>query len=75
MSRCLCCGKTLRTENEYRWHSSCIKSFFVTTKFPDIDVSKDVLNQIAIDNTNKGFTVPGCRRSCHSIYHRKITRV
>ena len=62
MSRCLCCGKTLRTENEYGWHSSCIKSFFGTTKFPDIDVSKDVLNQIAIDNTNKGFTVPGVQK-------------
>ena len=62
MSCCLCCGKTLRIENEYGWHSSCIKSFFGTTKFPDIDVSKDVLNQIAIDNTNKGFTVPGVQK-------------
>lgn len=62
MSRCLCCGKMLRTENEYGWHSSCIKSFFGTTKFPDIDVSKEVLNQIAIDNTNKGFTVPGVQK-------------
>ena len=62
MSRCLCCGKTLRTENEHGWHSSCIKSFFGTTKFPDIDVSQDVLNQIAIDNTNKGFTVPGVQK-------------
>lgn len=62
MSRCLCCGKMLRTENKYGWHSSCIKSFFGTTKFPDIDVSKEVLNQIAIDNTNKGFTVPGVQK-------------
>lgn len=62
MSRCLCCGKMLRTETEHGWHSSCIKSFFGTTKFPDIDVSKEVLNQIAIDNTNKGFTVPGVQK-------------
>lgn len=62
MSRCLCCGKILRTENEYGWHASCIKSFFGTSKFPDIDVSKEVLNQIAIDNTNKGFTVPGVQK-------------
>ena len=62
MSRCLCCGKTLRTENEYGWHSSCIKSFFGTTKFPDIDVSKEILNQIAIDNTSKGFTIPGVQK-------------
>ena len=62
MSRCLCCGKPLRTENEYGWHASCIKSFFGTAKFTDIDVSKEVLNQIAIDNTSKGFTVPGVQK-------------
>ena len=62
MSRCLCCGNPLRTENEYGWHASCVKAFFGTTKFPDIDVSKEVLNQIAIDNTNKGFTVPGVQK-------------
>ena len=62
MSRCLCCGKILRTETEHGWHASCIKSFFGTTKFPDIDVSKEVLNQIAIDSTNKGFTVPGVQK-------------
>ena len=62
MSRCLCCGKPLRTENEYGWHVSCVKAFFGTTKFPDIDVSKEVLNQIAIDNTNRGFTVPGVQK-------------
>ena len=39
-----------------------LNPFFGTTKFPDIDVSKDVLNQIAIDNTNKGFTVPGVQK-------------
>ena len=62
MSYCLCCGKPLRTENKYGWHMSCIKAFFGTSKFPDIDVSKEVLNQIAIDNTNKGFTVPGVQK-------------
>lgn len=62
MSHCLCCGKTLYTEFAHGWHTSCIKSFFGTSKFPYIDVSKDVLNQIAIDNTNKGFTVPGVQK-------------
>ena len=62
MNYCLCCGKPLRTETEYGWHTSCIKRFFGITKFPDIDVSNDVLNQIAIDNTNKGFTVPGVQK-------------
>lgn len=62
MNRCLCCGKVLRSENQFSWHSSCVKSFFGTSKFPDIDVSNEVLNQIAIDNTNKGFTVPGVQK-------------
>lgn len=62
MSRCLCCGKVLRNDTESGWHNSCIKSFFGTKKLPDIDVSKEVLNQIAIDNTNKGFTVPGVQK-------------
>ena len=62
MSRCLCCGKELRTETAHGWHTACIKAFFGTTKFPDIDVSKEVLNQIAIDNTSKGFTVPGVQK-------------
>lgn len=62
MSRCLCCGKTLRSDSIHGWHTSCIKSFFETSRFPDIDVSKDVLNQIALDNTSKGFTVPGVQK-------------
>ena len=62
MSNCLCCGKPLRTESEYGWHIACVKSFFGTTSFPEIDVSNDVINQIAIDNTNKGFTVPGVQK-------------
>lgn len=62
MSRCLCCGKTLRTDSAHGWHASCVKAFFGTSKFPDIDVSEDVLNQIALDNTIKGFTVPGIQK-------------
>lgn len=62
MSRCLCCGKTLRTKNECGWHLACIKSFFGTTKFPDVDVSKEILKKIAIDTTSKGFTVPGVQK-------------
>lgn len=62
MNRCLCCGKALRTENVHGWHTSCIKSFFGISKFPDIDVSKEVLNKIAIDNTIKGYTVPGVQK-------------
>lgn len=68
MKRCLCCGKpfntlTAKLEQEiYSWHFSCMQNFFGTTRFPDIDVSKEFLNQIALDSTNKGFTVPGIQK-------------
>ena len=62
MSRCLCCGKPLSSENNCQWHASCIKSFFGTSRFPDIDVSKELLHQLVIDSTNKGYTVPGVQK-------------
>lgn len=68
MKRCLCCGKpfkalTTKIERDiYGWHFSCMNDFFGTSTFPHIDVSKDVLNQIAIDNTSKGYTVPGVQK-------------
>lgn len=62
MSYCFCCGKPLRTETECGWHKACVKLFFGTTKFPDVDISNEVVNQIAIDNTSKGFTVTGVQK-------------
>ena len=68
MRYCLCCGKpftpnTAKSEKDmFGWHTSCIQNFFGTTKFPDIDVSENILNQIALDNTIKGFTVPGVQK-------------
>lgn len=68
MNRCLCCGKLFkssakRTDAEINgWHFSCMQDFFGTSKFPDIDVSEEVLTQIAIRNTNKGYTVPGVQK-------------
>lgn len=60
---CLCCGKPLNTSAASgQWHKKCIKSFFGTTNLPDIDVSNEVLNQLAIDSTSKGFTVPGVQK-------------
>ena len=60
---CLCCGKPLKTQDTpYQWHKSCIKNFFGTNKFPDIDVSEEILNQLAIDSTTKGYTVPGVQK-------------
>lgn len=62
MNYCLCCGKALHTESTLGWHRSCIKYFFGTSKFPDIDISKDAFNRISIENINKGFTVPGVQK-------------
>ncbi|MDO4961203.1 MAG: HipA domain-containing protein [Eubacteriales bacterium] len=60
---CLCCGKPLNTAAALnQWHKKCIKAFFNTAKFPDIDISEEVLNQLAIDSINKGFTVPGVQK-------------
>lgn len=62
MNRCLCCGKALNTPTAHSWHISCIKAFFGTTELPDIDVSEDILNQLAIDSTSKGYTVTGVQK-------------
>ena len=60
---CLCCGKLLKTQDTpHQWHKSCIKNFFGINKFPDIDVSEEILNQLAIDSTTKGYTVPGVQK-------------
>lgn len=60
--RCLCCGKTLSTPNETGWHKACIKRFFGTTELPEIDINNKTLNLLAIETTNKGFTVPGVQK-------------
>lgn len=60
--RCLCCGKTLSTPNETGWHKACIKRFFGTTELPEIDINNEALNLLAIETTNKGFTVPGVQK-------------
>jgi len=64
MSNCMCCGKPLRSEasEKFGWHTSCIKRFFGTTVFPDVDISEQALKQLALDSTNKGFTVTGVQK-------------
>lgn len=64
---CLCCGKPIietATEQEKttQWHNRCVKRFFGTKTLPDIEVSEDVLEQLAIESTNKGLTVPGVQK-------------
>ena len=65
--RCLCCGKefderSTQEEIAMEWHHSCVKRFFGTKIMPDVDISKKVLEQLAIESTNKGYTVPGVQK-------------
>ena len=64
---CLCCGKPIietasEQEKSSQWHNRCVKSFFGTKTLPDIEVSEEVLEQLAIESTNKGLTVPGVQK-------------
>lgn len=65
--KCLYCCKPILenstpVERETLWHSSCVKKFFGTKKFPSIDINEDILEQLAIESTNKGYTVPGVQK-------------
>ena len=65
--RCLCCGKefderSTQEEIAMEWHHACLKKFFGTKTMPDVDVSEQVLEQLAIESTNKGYTVPGVQK-------------
>ena len=64
---CLCCGKPIidtvsEQEKNTQWHSRCVKRFFGTKTLPDIEVSEEVLEQLAVESTNKGLTVPGVQK-------------
>ena len=64
---CLCCGKPITdkaTEQERQncWHTSCIRKFFGTGKMPEIDITENNLRRIAVESTNKGYTVPGVQK-------------
>lgn len=62
---CLCCGKPIRPdspEERFGWHDKCVRSFFGTKKLPDIDMSAEVLEELARESTNQGFTVPGVQK-------------
>ncbi len=65
--RCLCCNKVLSEsatpyELSVCWHKKCIKSFFGTSLLPEVNISEQNLKQLAIDSTNKGYTVPGVQK-------------
>ncbi len=64
---CFCCGKAFDSAASAQdiargWHSACIKKFFGTKKLPNIDLTDAVLEQLAVESTNKGYTVPGVQK-------------
>lgn len=65
---CLCCGKpflrsaTKEEREVYGWHMGCIRRFFGTDSLPDIDVSRETLERLAVESTNRGYTVPGVQK-------------
>ena len=65
--KCLCCGKPIFADSDEKdlttsWHSSCVRKFFGTKKLPDIDITDELLEKLAIESTNKGYTVPGVQK-------------
>ena len=64
---CLCCGKPItekatELEKSSQWHNRCVKKFFGTKVIPDIEVSQEMLEWLAIESSNKGLTVPGVQK-------------
>ena len=79
---CLCCGKEIREDAHTdeivnQWHRSCIKRFFGTKTMPEIDISEDVLKNLANLNTQNGYTVPGVQKklSLHLENHNNTSRL
>ena len=60
--RCLYCNKELDENNIGGWHKKCIKKFFDIDTMPELDISDDMLSEIASKNIRKGITVPGVQK-------------
>ena len=65
--KCLCCDKPISDsadlqEKKTIWHNACVKKFFGTKTFPSVDITEEVLERLAIESTNKGYTVPGVQK-------------
>ncbi len=74
---CLCCGKPMKTPNEYEWHKSCIRRFFGCDELPEIDIDDATLSRLADETTRKGFTVTGVQKklSLHLVSEKKRGRL
>lgn len=74
---CLCCGKPLKDNGQNGWHKSCIKRFFNTQDFPEININNDSLEELVNKTTKAGFTVPGVQKklSLHLFSETKKPRL
>ena len=60
---CLCCGKPRKDKSgDNGWHKACIKKFFTTAVIPEIEITDSVLKELAIESTNRGYTIPGIQK-------------
>lgn len=60
---CLCCGKPMKDNSgDNGWHKACIKKFFTTAVIPEIEITDSVLKELAIESTNRGYTIPGIQK-------------
>ncbi|MGI0510944.1 HipA domain-containing protein [Treponema denticola] len=60
---CLCCGKPIKDNSgNSGWHKTCIKKFFTTAVIPEIEITDSVLEELAKESTNKGYTIPGVQK-------------
>jgi serine/threonine-protein kinase HipA len=62
-ANCLCCSKPLSESASIKgWHVRCLKRFFGSTSFPEIDLSSDALESLAKESISQGLTVPGVQK-------------
>ena len=59
---CLCCGKQLLSTDENGWHSSCVKKFFGTTKLPELEITKEKLQELALVTISNRVAVTGVQK-------------
>lgn len=44
------------------WHKTYIKKFFTTSVIPEIEITNPVLEELATESTNRGYTIPGVQK-------------
>ncbi len=75
---CLCCGRPLQNGTTVNgWHKNCVKRFFGTARFPEIEIDNNMLEILAKESTDQGFTVPGVQKkiSLHLLSDKEKPRL